>query len=76
MAQPMNAAEIQQRLDTIDAALMLYMTNPAKFTDMIAGTVKISIPEYLAQLRTERAFWQDRLDNVPSWTMSDFEQSI
>lgn len=76
MAYPTTADEIRAKLDIIDAAMDLYRTNPATFAEQIGGTIKVSIPQYMDQLRQEREYWQKQLDEFPFWGQSDVEAAI
>lgn len=73
MAQPQTRAEIVARLDELDTAIQLYITDPVKFAKLQGGSVTIDIPVLVSTLREERERWQKRLDSLP-WTVeSDLE---
>ena len=43
MAQPQTRAEIVARLDELDTAIQLYITDPVKFAKLQGGSITIDI---------------------------------
>lgn len=76
MSYPQTQSEIKSRLDTIDGLIALYMSDPTKFAEQIGGTIKISMPEYVRQLREERDIWHKRLCDSPWELESDIEGTL
>lgn len=72
---PETEGDIQTRLNTINNLIDTYLASPTKFAEMIGGTVKISIPDYVAALQKERDHLVEQLRNYPWMIESDSETS-
>ena len=70
---PLTEADIQTRLNTINGLIDEYLASPAKFAEQHAGSITISIPEYIRELRLERDHLVEQLRNFPWWEESDAE---
>lgn len=68
---PETEAELVTKIEELQARIDLYITNPAEFAVLNAGSVSVSMPEFVKMLREERDRFQERLDNFPDYVDSD-----
>lgn len=72
---PLTRDQIVTRLNTLQNLIDTYTADPAKFAALNTGSVSISIPEYIRQLREEQESLRTRLRDVPFWIGSDLENT-
>jgi len=70
---PQSETDITTRINTITNQLDTFLASPTKFTEQIQGSLKVSIPQYIAALQKERDQLQIQLQNVPFIEESDLE---
>ena len=70
---PLTEDDIKTRLNTINNLIDTYLADPAKFHESVGGSIKISIKDYVAALREERAELRTQLENFPYFEDSDVE---
>lgn len=68
---PETEAEIKEELDNVQELLSTYASDPAKFAELMGGSVKVSIPDYLKFLREYQKQLFDRLKDSPWIIESD-----
>lgn len=71
---PQTPEDMQTRLDEIETLIQAYTSSPAKFSESIAGSVKVSIPDYVQFLKEERELLTARL-NATWLKQSDVEEA-
>lgn len=73
MNYPRTYDEILANLNTLYDQKYTYMTNPAKFAELYAGSIRVSIPQWMSWVDAEISKLEDRLRNVPYTIETDME---
>jgi len=73
MAEPQNIADINTRIDILDALILDALQNPYKLASLNTACIRVDGPFYLKTLMEERDMWRARRDAVPFTMESDLE---
>jgi hypothetical protein len=77
MANLESVSDLQTQIGLLETQIALALSDPTKFIESIGGSVRISIPQYVAQLREYRNELQDRLYNHPDgYHETDVEETL
>lgn len=67
MAYPTTHEAIRARLTTIDTLLQAFEDGPAKFAELIGGSVHIKPLDYVMFLERQRDLLRKQLNEIPYW---------
>jgi uncharacterized protein YbaR (Trm112 family) len=73
MAEPKTLAEIEERINTVDAKIAELLASPEQAATLVAGGVTVNVPQYIQMLKEERDLWMRRRDSIPWLLDSDVE---
>ena len=71
---PQTPAQIKAHIDALQSLISTYIADPVKFAEQIGGSIKISIPDYVRELREQIEYWTRRYESTPSFEQNYFEQ--
>jgi hypothetical protein len=73
MAEPQTVADIETRINILDALILDAMQNPYKLASLNTSCVRFDGQWYIKMLMEERDMWRARRDAVPADMGSDLE---